>query len=300
MKFLKLFSFSLFMFIKVSHAQNAILPFTGAKIFTQGLSAKNIEIAIDGYILTSNIAPLNKEIVFKLIQPQGFVTDASKKYYPAAEVTITDAAGAILGKTADAFYATATTGVAPEKFKELIVKTGLSGAVIKNNTAITISINLSDKKSKNTLKIIFPVQIATASQGLKASAGVLATPVNAGGIIYNSNLKIKKAEYKIDNEIRVDPTLSYCSVELTEITGASLDEIASGKEFYYVYDANLQQVSKKDKLLKSIKGSIEGNVSTYLLKIPFKLKTDKTNHFVRFRWESKDGKRIIDGVFEMK
>ncbi len=287
-------------FINISHAQNAILPFTGAKIFTLGLAAKSIEITIDGYILTSNIAPLNKEIVFKLIQPQGFVTDASKKYYPVAEVTITDAAGVVLGRTADAFYATATTGVAPEKFKELIVKTGLSGAVIKNNTALTISINLSDKKSKNSLKIIFPVQIATASQGLKASAGVLTTPVNAGGIIYTSNVKIKKADYKIDNEIRVDPTLSYCSVELTEITGAAIDEIAAGKEIYYVFDANLQQVLKKDKLLKSIKGSIDGNVSTYLLKIPFKLKTDKANYFVRFRWESKDGKRIIDGVFKMQ
>lgn len=301
MKFIKHFVFLLLICPSLTHAQNAILPLTGAKIFSGGLSANSIEISIDGYILTSDIAPLNKEIVFKIIIPKGFTTDASKKAYPAAEVTITNMSGGLLGKTTDAFAATGANGFAPEKFKEMLIKTGLDASVIKNNSAVNITISLTDKKSKNTLKIVYPIKIATAAQGLKASAGVSAVSVNAGGILYASNLKIKKAAYETDNEIRVDPTLSYCSLELTDIIGATIDEVAGGIESYYVYDSkNLEQIKKTDKLLKRIKGGVEGNVSSYLLKIPFKPKTDKGNYFVRFRWESRDGKRIIDGVFEMQ
>lgn len=282
-------------------AQNTILPLTGAKIFSNGLSAKSIEISIDGYILTSDLAPINKEVVFKLLVPKGFVTDATKKSFPAAEVTITSMAGVLLGKTADAYAASGSGGFTADKFKELIIKTGLDASIIKSNTAVNISITLTDKKSKNNLKIIFPVKIATASQGLKASAGVTQVKTEDNDILYANNLKIKKADAETDNEIKVNPLLSYGSLELKEITGASLDEIAGGKESYFVYDTkSLEQIKKTDKLLKRIKGSLEGDVSSYLLKIPYKLKTDKAAYIVRFRWESKDGKRIIDGVFEMK
>ena len=279
-------------------AQNTILPLTGTKIFPSGLNANTIDISVDGYLLISNTVPLNKEVVFKIIYPEGFTLDAQKRIFPAAEVTVSSVSGAVLGKTADAFAAVSSSGYTADKAKELIVKTGLDASVVKGNTALNITINLSDRKSKNTLKLVFPLTIATAKQGLQASTGVSAVKCNTNDRVYTSNLKIASATTSIDNEIKVNPAISYRSLELSSIIGATIDEVAGGKEQYFVYNANtLEPVKMTEKLLKRVKAGVEGNVSSYLLKIPAHLKTDKTPYIARFRWESVDGKRVIDAVF---
>ncbi len=297
MHFLKIFFYILLFFPIALQAQNSILPLTGAKIFSSGLSAKSIEISVDGYILLNNTVPLNKEVVFKIINPTGFATE-SMKIFPAAEVTVNNGSGSMLGKTADAFASVASTGYTTDKAKELIIKTGLGASVIKGNTSLNITINLTDRKSKQSMKIIFPLTIATASQGLQASSGVMSVKSNGPNPIYTSNIKVASAETFVDTAIRVNPAMAYRSLELTNIAGATIDEVLAGTETYYVYHATtLAEVKLNDKLLKRVKAGVEGNVSSYLLKIPYRLKKDNTKYIVRFRWESKEGKRVIDGVF---
>ena len=281
----------------LSFAQNSVLPFNGAKVSFAGITSSSIEVSVDDYLLTSNAVPLNKEIKFKFQLPSGFTKDAAQKTYPAAKVTITNAAGQLLGRTDDAFLANATTGYVPAKFKELIVTTGLSASVVKNNKDLIITIDLTDRKSKNTLKLTMPVQIATATQGLKASAGVVKTKTNNGSDFLSSNMKVGSCIITLDEKITIDPTLSYASIEMATFTGIASEEITGGMESYFVYDAiTLAPVANPGKLLKRIKMSLEGGVNNYLVKIPYKKKTDTKKYVVRFRWESKDGKKIIESV----
>ena len=291
------FFFGCLLCVSLSFGQNTVLPFTAAKVSTAGIGASSIEVSVDGYLLTSNIVPLNKEIEFKFMLPTGFTKDAAQKTFPAANVTITNAAGVVLGATADAFLANATTGYIPTKFKELSIKTGLGAAVIKANKDVTITIELSDRKSKNTMKLVMPVKIATAAQGLKASAAVAKTTTSNGSNFLASNFKVGTCTISLDETIKVDATLSYASIDMNNFTGIASDEITSGIESYFIYDATtLATIAPLSKVLKRIKMSVEGGVSNYLVKLAFKKKTDTKKYIVRFRWESIDGKKLIESV----
>ncbi len=292
-----IFCFGFVLFTTLTFGQNSVLPFTAAKVSAAGIQAGSIEVSVDGYLLTSNIVPINKEIEFKLMLPAGFTKDAAQKTFPAAKVTITNAAGQVLGATADAFFANATTGYVPAKFKDLSIKTGLSAGVIKANKDVVITIEISDRKSKNTMKLVMPVQIATAAQGLKASAAVASTKTSNGSNFLASNFKVGSCVISLDENIKVDPTLSYASIEMNDFTGIASEEVTAGMESYFVYDATtLAAVTNPGKQLKSIKMSMEGGVTKYISKIPFKKKTDTKKYIVRFRWESKDGKKLIESV----
>ena len=91
--------------------------------------------------------------------------------------------------------------------------------------------------------------------------------------------------------------MAYASIDMTGITGSSLAEVLSGKESFWVYDQNLDEVKISDRQLKQVGAAMEENTVNYLSKIPFRLKTitGKT-YIVRFRWESQDKKKIIDVV----
>ncbi len=279
----------------VSFGQNAVLPFTGAKILPAGLDAASVEIRVDGYLLTSNVVPVNKEIEVVLKMPTGFNKDASQKYYPAALVTITNPTGQVLGKTADAFAASATVGIVPEKFKELSVKTLLATATVKANKSTIVTIELSDRKSKNKTKLELPVVLAVVGQPLRASAAVVKIKTSNGSNFLASNLSIATCKIGKDEAIKKDSTTSYASIEMETFTGIASEELLGGKESFFIYDAlTLASVPGTSQLLKSIKMSVEGGVSKYTVKIPYKKKTDPKKYLVRFRWESKDGKKVIE------
>lgn len=75
-----------------------------------------------------------------------------------------------------------------------------------------------------------------------------------------------------------------------------MNEILAGKESFWVFGNNMDQVTIPDKLLKQVKGAMEDDIVNYTLKIPFKLKTRSDKYYIRFRWESRDMKKVIDLV----
>ncbi len=95
--------------------------------------------------------------------------------------------------------------------------------------------------------------------------------------------------------------MAYTSMDITNIEGSSITGIFQGKENFWVYDSDLNEIKITDILLKQVNGAMENNNVDYTLKIPFRLKSNKANkpYTVRFRWEGPDKKQIIDVVVNM-
>ena len=86
-------------------------------------------------------------------------------------------------------------------------------------------------------------------------------------------------------------------MDISNIEGSSLSEMFQGKENFWVYDSDLNEVKINDILLKQVKGALENNTVNYTLKIPYRLKTNNSKLYtVRYRWESPDKSQVIDVV----
>lgn len=274
-------------------AQNRILPLTGTKVFPTGIQAPIIEISVDGYILIDNKFPAGKEIAIRMPDIKGFVADGRKFIYPAAEIVMRNNKGIILNTVKDYFQQSASSGVDSKAF---VIKT----VPAASNGELNLEINITDRKSKNSMKMIVPLIISNLPLAAVASAGVTTQDGDGLLIKYSNNLNIKEAVIEEDNNIRVNTELSYSSIDFQQVAGAEMADVLAGTEQYWVYDAvTLEDVKRTDKLLKRVGGSTQGVVSSYLLKIPTRLKTDKKRYIVRFRWVSKEGKRIIDAAVVM-
>ena len=287
-----------FVFATVIFAQsNTVLPFTGAQLFAEGITADNIEITVDGYNLTNNTVGINKEVIFRFQQPKAFVTDANKNSFAAAEVTLLDANGKILSVTPNVLSSNSTSGFSPSQFKEIKITVGLRQEVIKSNNACTIAIKIFDLKSKKLLRLRLPVVISKPGDFFFASKGVVQVKANDASVAYINNVKVEKIVSGTDTTIKVNATMAYHSLEISKIAGVAMATILTGTESFYVYEqTTLQEVKIKDRLLKKVNGTVEGVVGMYTLKIPYRLKTDNKKYVVRFRWQSKDKKQIIDIV----
>ena len=112
---------------------------------------------------------------------------------------------------------------------------------------------------------------------------------------YAAFLKINTAIVMIDTTIKVAPKMAYMSIDIHGIAGSSLGEMMDGNTFFWVTDQKGNPVKIADKFLKRIKATMKTNEINYTAKIPFRIKTDSKNLYnVRFRWESKDRKKVID------
>ncbi|MCP9752465.1 hypothetical protein [Ferruginibacter sp. HRS2-29] len=295
-RFLCLFFVS-FTFLQILQAQkNGILPLTGIRYFNEGIWAKNIDVNVDGSNLLSDRVGLNKEIEIKLQLPVGF-TPAAGNFFAGAEVTLLSSGGAVLSKTPNVFNFNEAKGFPAAAFKELIVKVGLRSDIIRSEPSVTIQVRFFDLKSKNQLRLEFPVTIARPGEPLQVSKLAVFVKTTDGSPAITSMLKIKTADVTVDTSIRVNPKMAYISLDIPGIEGTSMDEVLSGTETFWVYDEKLNSVKTADKLLKKVGGSMENSIVNYVLKIPYKLKTSPAkNYVVRFRWESKDRKKILDIV----
>ncbi len=120
---------------------------------------------------------------------------------------------------------------------------------------------------------------------LKTQAGIAAQANNikCGTIIVN-----------IDTSIKVAPKNAYLSVDFAGITGSNITDILSGENIFWVFDKAGKEIKIPDKLLKKVNGSMESNMVNMIIKIPYRLKTDKNIYTIHYRWESKDKSRNID------
>lgn len=287
-----------FLFINTSFAQkNGILPLSGMKFFNEGITATAIDIKIDGAQLLGNRLPLNKEIEIRLQQASGFTMDNSKTMFAGAEIMILSPRGEVLLNNPNSFLTGYSKGFYTKDLNALSIKFGIGTNLMKGNLGGVLKIRLYDLKGKNQLRLEIPVSFAKPGELLQVSKFTKNIKANTGvhGII--NGLQAKDMQVNIDTTIKVSPQMAYTSMDISNIEGSSLSEIFSGKETFWVYDSDLNEIKITDILLKKVKGAMENNTVNCTLKIPFRLKTNHQKLYtVRYRWESLDKSQVIDVV----
>ncbi|MEO6490860.1 MAG: hypothetical protein ABIO04_13030 [Ferruginibacter sp.] len=293
--FFVFFVFNSFSFC--SQAQNnGILPLTGLRYFNEGISAKSMEVRVDGSLLLNNRLPANKEFEIRLVLPVGF-TDKGKIVFPAAEYGIYSAKGELLSLIPNLFKDKESSGFSSAGFKELVVKIQLKPEQVRTEQSCIVKVRVYDIKSSNQLRLEFPISIARAGEVLQLSKSVNLAKSGSDVVAISNGVKIKSIVITVDTSIRINPKMAYMSLDMGEISGSGNSEILSGKENFWIYDNNLNEIKVPDRQLKQIKSSMEDNIVDYLSKIPYRLKSAIGKIYtVRFRWESPDKHKIIDVV----
>ncbi|MFN8305300.1 MAG: hypothetical protein U0T79_00880 [Ferruginibacter sp.] len=285
-------------FSLVSLAQsNGVLPLTGMKYFKEGIQAQSIAMKIDGAQLLSNRIPFNKDIELVVGQPTGFAADAGKKVFAGAELVIVSPKGEVLFKTPNLLLPNEGRGYTAKEIAELSIKFNITPKMLSVYMNGTLQLRLYDLKSKSQMRFEMPVTFSKMGEQLQVSNTAKTILQKDGAVGVVNGLKAKKVLVSVDTSIKVSPKMAYTSLDVSAIEGSSISGIFSGKETFWVYDENLNEVKITDMLLKQVKGAMENNNVDYTLKIPYKQKnTPAKVYTVRFRWESPDKKQLIDVV----
>lgn len=306
---------------KICTAQKSgTLPYNGVRYFYEGITAKKIDVKIEDKDLKTNKIPLGKYVDFFINAPEGFTADANKKYYVGAEVLYISSDKKILSTTKNIFSDFETKGFTKEALANMKISINMRPEILNNNKNIDVLIRIYDLKSDKKLRLIFNADIIAAIDNSSATTATkpvtpatvpAATPVAAPASSAGADklfaekakptqvkgIKISDIEVSVDHSIRVAPTMAYLSIEMSGITGTSLQEITSGTESFKVFDENNKQLVIKDKLLKKIKGSMEDSIVDYTVKIPFRAK-DLTGkkYKVIFTWSNGSKTKLIEVI----
>lgn len=296
--FLALVFTSLLASVSISQTKG-ILPLTGLRYFGEGISAKSIDVKIDGAQLISNRVPLNKDIEILLTGPTGF-KEANKIIYAGAELTLFSPRGEILSQIPNLLAKHESTGFITGELSALSIKFGITSEMIRANMNGTVKIRLYDLKGKSQIRLEIPITLARIGEPLQVSKATKTIIKKDGAVGMINGLKAKNVLVSVDTTIQVSPRMAYTSLDISSIEGSSISGIFQGKENFWVYDDNLNEVKITDILLKQVKGAMENNNVDYTLKIPYRLKNNPAKLYtVRFRWESPDKKQLIDVVMKM-
>ena len=251
--------------------KNGILPLTGMKFFNEGIAAGSIDIKIDGADLLSNRIPLNKEIEIRLQQPVGFVADNAKTMFAGAEVIVLSPRGEVLLNNPNAFLTSYSKGFSAKDLNAFSIKFGIGIDLMKGNLGGFLKVRLYDLKGKNQLRLEIPVSFAKPGEPLQVSKNTKSIKSSTGvnGII--NGLDAKGMQVNVDTSIKVAPKMAYTSMDISNIEGSSLSAFFSGKETFWVYDSDLNEVKITDILLKKVRGALENNSVNCTLKIPYRL-----------------------------
>ncbi len=292
----KLFTVGLCCITIAASAQNrGILPLTGMKYFSDGLLAREIDVKIDGSQLLSNRIPLNKEIIVELKQLTGLIAE-SQRVFVDADVSLISPKGELLSSQTNVLAQFKQTGLTLKDLSVLQVKFSISAASTKTYFNGYVKIRLYDLKGKNQMRFEMPVTFARPGERLQVSNAAKAiksaSPLN--GVV--CGLQTGNVKVMVDTSIKVAPKMAYTSLNFPNLKGSSITGIFEGKENFWVYDDELNEVKIPEILLKQVKGALENNSVDYTLKIPYRLKTMLAKYTVRFRWESPDKSQVIDVV----
>ena len=274
-----------------------ILPLTGMKYFNEGLSAKSLNIKIDGAQILSNRIPLNKEIEISLQQTNGFTADNKKTSFAGAEVIVLSAKGEVLSNEPNVLAKNLATGFTANDLKNINIKFMVSAALMKTNLNAIVKVRFYDLKGKSQMRLEMPVTFTRYGERLQVSKMVKAikSADAVNGMI--CGLQAKNMQVRVDTTIKVAPKMAYTSMDISRIEGSSLAGMFDGKESFWVYDSDLNEVKISDILLKQVKGALENDAVDYTLKIPYRLKAKPAKLYtVRYRWESPDKTQVIDIV----
>lgn len=121
-------------------------------------------------------------------------------------------------------------------------------------------------------------------------------PTSPNAAAQSNGLKSPLVVVALDTLIKVAPTYAYASINITKLTGTTQMDILNGKNSFWIFDKKGNEVKVKPILLKSIKASMGIDVVDVIIKIPFKLKTDKNLYSIHYKWESANKIKNIDVI----
>ena len=297
-KRLLILSVGYFLYLPFCFAQKkGMLPLTGLQYYDEGISAQSMAIKINGQQLYGNRIPLNQEIEFNFQQPSGVTADKKKNYFIAAEYSLVSAKGDVLLTNPNLLSLNEAKGFTAKDLKLITVKFNIAEGLIQPNSKATIKIRLYDMKSKNQLRLEYPVSISYPRETiwLTKSAQTLKSP--PGSMFMVTDIQPKSLAFSVDTAVKSDPKMNYMNLDISKIGGTDVISMLQGKDYFWVYDSTYKEIKIKEILLKKVGGAMEGGNVNCTVKIPFRLKTDKRKgYIVRYRWESADKKQVMDIV----
>ena len=126
-----------------------------------------------------------------------------------------------------------------------------------------------------------------------AGTVLLKTPI--GTIAQANGIKTGLITVAVDTNIRVNPKYAYLAIDLAQVTGSNQMDFLNGNNIFWVFDKAGKEVKIPLEVLKSVKAAMESTgIVDLKFRIPYRLKTDKNNYTIHYRWESKDKSRNMD------
>lgn len=287
-----------FLYLPFCFAQKkGMLPLTGLQYYEEGISTLSMAIKINGQQLYGNRIPLNQEIEFNFQQPSGVTADKKKNYFIAAEYSLVSAKGDVLLTNPNLLSLNEAKGFTAKDLKLITIKFNIAEGLIQPNSKATIKIRLYDMKSKNQLRLEYPVSISYPRETIWLTNSVQTLKSPPGSVFMVNSIQPKSLAFSVDTAVKSDPKMNYMNLDISKIGGTDVISMLQGKDYFWVYDSTYKEIKIKEILLKKVGGAMEGGNVNCTVKIPFRLKTDKRKgYIVRYRWESADKKQVMDIV----
>ncbi|MBL7700738.1 MAG: hypothetical protein JNM14_00690 [Ferruginibacter sp.] len=274
-----------------------MLPLTGMQYYNEGIWSNSIAVKINGEQLYGNRIPLAREIEISLQQPTGFVADKKKNIFIGAEYSLISSKGEVLRNIPNLLFQNEAKGFAPKDQKQVSLKFGIAEGVIQPNSKAIVRIRVFDLKGKKQLRLDYPVSISYPKEAIYFTKSVQTIKTPPGSMLMTTELKPKSLAFSLDTTVKAETKMAYLSMDISKIAGADVVGMLQGKDYFWVYDTSYREVKIKETLLKKVGGAMEGGNVNSTVKIPFRLKTDKTKGYtIRYRWESADKRQVMDIV----
>ncbi len=275
--------------------KKGMMPLTGMQFYNEGIWSNNIAVKINGETLYGNRIPLSREIEITLQQPTGFVADKKKNVFIGAEYTLLSAKGEVLRTIPNLLFQNEAKGFTAKELKEISLKFGIAEGVIQPNSKAMVKIRVYDLKGKKQLRLNYPVSISYPKETVYLTKTVQTLKSPLGSAFMTTEVKAKSIVFSVDTAVKSDTKMAYLNMDISKIDGTDVISMLQGKDYFWVYDSSYREIKIKETLLKKVGGAMEGGNVNATIKIPFRLKTDKTKGYViRYRWESADKRQVMD------
>lgn len=277
--------------------KKGMFPLTGMQFYNEGIWSNSIAVKMNGEQIYGNRIPLSREIEITLQQPTGFVADKKKNVFIGAEYTLVSSKGEVLRTIPNLLFQNETKGFSAKELKEVSLKFGIAEGVIQPNSKAVVKIRVFDLKGKKQLRLDYPVSISYPKEMIYLTKAVQSFKSPPGSMFMTTEVKAKNIVFSVDTAVKTDAKMAYLNMDISKIDGTDVISMLQGKDYFWVYDSSYKEIKIKEILLKKVGGAMEGGNVNATVKIPFRLKTDKTKGYVvRYRWESADKRQVMDIV----
>ena len=267
-----------------------IVPFTGIIYQEKGVYIKDIVVELDEQTWTSNQLPTGSEFEIKLIEPKGFSIDKDHNYHPNIRLTIFDDKGDTVGHT-DQFM-----GV-DNVFDQFTMENLSLSLGFKPGTPTghyTVKASFYDELFPSSIDLILELDLVETIQSKPVTDEVYSFISYKGYRAKTNGNELK--EIKLG---QTDSTTSRTMIEIpVNLNGyaVSKEELVNSGTFNVSYcylnknsDLRTIDIESMGKIEVTETASGASNIEL-VIAIPINLY--RKNDFVRFRWDSKDGKAL--------